>query len=195
MASKVGMCNAALNKIGANEILSLTEDSPEARKCNARFQDLLDALLQAHPWNFAVERVTLTASATAPNHEYSYKFLLPTRPYCLQVLRVYGDYEYKIEGRYLYTNYSDINIKYIKRVSDVNELSPLFREAFSLYLGSELAFPIAGSNALKQSLAAEFTALLKLARGRDSQEDTSDQFLDGTWITNRGIARSRYVVS
>ncbi len=195
MASKVGMCNAALIKIGANEITSLTEDSEEARKCNARFQDVLDALLESHPWNFAMERATLAASSTAPNHEYDYKFLLPQRPYCLRVVQVYNDYPYKVEGRYIFTNYSDISIKYIKRVTDMNELSSMFRECFSIYLAAELAYPLAGSTALRQELLGEFSQLIRQARSKDAQEETADNFKNGSWYTSRGVKSSRYVVS
>ena len=37
MASIVDICNGALNQLGASTILSLTEDSKNARLCNARF--------------------------------------------------------------------------------------------------------------------------------------------------------------
>ena len=194
MASKVGMCNAALIKVGANEITSLTENSEEGRKCNARFQDILDTLLESHPWNFAMERTTLAASSEAPNHEFDYKFLLPQRPYCLRVVQVYNDYPYKIEGRYLFSNYSDISIKYIKRVTDMNELSSLFREAFSLYLAAELAYPLAGSTALRQEILGEFTVAMRMARTKDAQEETADNFKNGSWYTCRGVKSSRYVV-
>lgn len=195
MASKVAMCNAALTKIGANVITSLTEASEEARICNARFNDVLDALLESHPWNFAIERATLAASADAPNHEYSYKYLLPQRPYCLRVVSVYNDYEYKIEGRYLYTDYSNISITYVKRVTDMNELSPMFRECFSLYMAAELAYPIAGSNALRQELLGEYDRAIRLARSKDAQEETADNFRNGSWYTGRGKKSSKFVVS
>ena len=188
------MCNAALIKIGANEITSLTEDSEEARKCNARFSEVLDSLLESHPWNFAIERATLAVSAESPNHEWEYKFLLPQRPYCLRVVQEYNTFPYKIEGRYLFSNYADINIKYVKRVTDMNDLSSMFRECFSLYLGAELAYPLAGSNALRQELLSEFKFAMRQARSKDAQEETADNFRNGSWFTSRGVKSSRYVV-
>lgn len=176
-------------------ITSLTEDSEEARLCNARFNDILDEMLESHPWNFAIDRATLSASSETPNHEYDYKFLLPQRPYCLRVVKEYNDYSYKIEGRYLFSNYSDINITYVKRVTDMNELSSLFRECFSLYLAAELAYPLAGSNALKQQMYAEYERLIRQARSKDGQEETPDNFQNGSWYTNRGIKSNRFVVN
>ena len=38
MASVVQICNGALNQLGASTILTLTEDSKNARLCNARYE-------------------------------------------------------------------------------------------------------------------------------------------------------------
>lgn len=195
MASKVQMANAALTKVGGNLILSLTEGTAAARACNTRFDDILYSLLQDHPWNFAVERATLVPLTAAPNHEYDYKFLLPTNPYCLKVLDVYLEVPYKVEGRYILCNESSIDIKYIKRITDVNELSPMFRELFSLKLAADLAYSEAGSVNLKQQLLEEFNRLLREARSIDAQEDTPDEFRKGSWTRNRGRGSSRHVVA
>ena len=39
MASIVDICNGSLNQLGASTILTLTEDSKNARLCNARSND------------------------------------------------------------------------------------------------------------------------------------------------------------
>lgn len=195
MASRVSMANAALTKIGGNAILSLTEETEEGRQCNSRFDDVLDLLLQSHPWNFAIHRATLVPLTTSPDHEYSYQYLLPTNPYCLKVFSVYNDYPHKVEGRNILCDYTPISITYIKRITDVNNLSPMFRELFALYLGAELAYPIAGSTAVRQELLSEFDKVLRVARSVDAQEGTADQFRLGSWYTERGAKSSRYVVS
>ena len=51
MASIVDINNAALNQLGASTILSLTEDSKNARICNARYTQIRDAVFRSHPWN------------------------------------------------------------------------------------------------------------------------------------------------
>jgi len=48
MASVVDICNGALNQLGATTILSLTEDSKNARLCNARYTQVRDALFRSH---------------------------------------------------------------------------------------------------------------------------------------------------
>jgi hypothetical protein len=195
MASKVGMCNAALTKIGGNAILSLTEATEEGRQCNSRFDETLDFLLQSHPWNFAIHRATLVPITTAPDHEWEYQFLLPTNPYCLKLLFVYLDHPHKVEGRYILCDSNAISITYIKRIADVNQLSPIFRELFAMKLAAELAYPIAGSTTKGESLLAEFKQGLRAARSIDAQEGTPDNFRNGSWMTERGKKSNRFVVA
>jgi len=185
MASKVGMCNAALRKVGANTINSLTEGSEEARICNERFDEILDTLLQLHPWNFALHRAELSVTLPAPAFGYTNKYLLPTNPYCLKVESEDAGYDYVIEGRYLLSNYGTIKIKYIKRITDVNDLSAAFRECFSDYLAGELAVPLTGSLQLKGLMLQQFGASFKWARLRDAQEGTPETQPEGSWITTR----------
>ena len=51
MASIVDICNGSLNQLGATTIVSLTEDSKNARLCNARFTQIRDSVFRSHPWN------------------------------------------------------------------------------------------------------------------------------------------------
>lgn len=51
MASVVDICNSALNMLGGNTIISLTETSKNARLCNQRYELVRDAVFREHPWN------------------------------------------------------------------------------------------------------------------------------------------------
>ena len=61
MASVVEICNGSLNQLGATTILSLTEDSKNARLCNQRYTQVRDAVFRSHPWNCLQKRVELAA--------------------------------------------------------------------------------------------------------------------------------------
>ena len=77
MSSDVDICNAALNNIGASNIISLSEDSKAARVCNQRYTIVRDAVFRAHPWNCLIRRQELASSGT-PVFEYSYSYPLPS---------------------------------------------------------------------------------------------------------------------
>lgn len=56
------VANNALERVGANSITSLSDNSKEAKLCNARIEQLRQTLLRRHPWNFAEKRVSLDAT-------------------------------------------------------------------------------------------------------------------------------------
>ena len=78
MASKVEICNLALQNVGANSITSLVEGTAEANECSLRYDTARLALLNMHIWNFAVKRAQLARLTATPEFNYNYKFQLPT---------------------------------------------------------------------------------------------------------------------
>ena len=98
MASTVDICNGALNQLGATTILSLTEDSKNARLCNSRYTQVRDAVFRSHPWNCLQKRQELAADTTAPAWGFKFAYTLPAD--CLRLLRILDyDSNYKVEGR------------------------------------------------------------------------------------------------
>ena len=88
MSSVVDICNSALNMLGANNIISLTEDSKNARLMNQRYESVRDSIFRSHAWNCLIKRVELAADTTAPTHEYAKQYTLPAD--CIRVLKVGG---------------------------------------------------------------------------------------------------------
>ncbi len=183
MPSKVDMCNNALQKIGVRTILDLLDDTEQARQCNIRFTQLLESLLCITPWTFAMAREQLAADSVAPAFEYAYRHRLPSD--CLQVLDEYNNYPYRVEGKFIFSDSSPVKLIYTKRITDMNELSPLFIEMFQDQLAMELAIPLAGSASLRQAMAEDLRLSKKLARSKDAQQGTPKKIADGEWITIR----------
>ena len=130
MASVVDICNGALNQLGASTILSLTEDSKNARLCNSRYTQVRDALFRTHPWNCLQTRLELAASSDSPAWGFTYAYTLPAN--CLRLLRVLDyDSNYKVEGRKILSDASTMKILYIARITDPNEYDELLRETLS----------------------------------------------------------------
>jgi hypothetical protein len=192
MASTVDICNGALNQLGATTILSLTEDSKNARLCNSRFTQVRDAVFRSHPWNCLQKRVELAADTTAPAWGFSYAYTLPAD--CLRLLRILDyDSNYKVEGRKILSNTSSMKILYIGRITDPNEYDESLRETLSAALGADIAFAVTSNNQTATNMYNLFQDKLKDARFIDSTEGQnidqdlgmSDQIDAGTFINSR----------
>lgn len=192
MASVVDICNGALNQLGATTILSLTEDSKNARLCNSRYTQVRDAVFRSHPWNCLQKRVELAADTTAPAWGFSYAYTLPAD--CLRLLRILDyDSNYKVEGRKILSNTSSMKILYIERITDPNEYDESLRETLSAALGADIAFAVTSNNQTASNMYNLFQDKLKDARFIDSTEGQnidqdlgmSDQIDAGTFINSR----------
>ena len=192
MASTVDICNGALNQLGATTILSLTEDSKNARLCNSRFTQVRDAVFRSHPWNCLQKRVELAADTDAPAWGFSYAYTLPAD--CLRLLRILDyDSNYKVEGRKILSNTSSMKILYIGRITDPNEYDESLRETLSAALGADIAFAVTSNNQTATNMYNLFQDKLKDARFVDSTEGQnidqdlgmSDQIDASTFINSR----------
>ena len=192
MASVVDICNGALNQLGATTILSLTEDSKNARLCNSRYTQVRDSVFRSHPWNCLQKRIELAVDTTAPAWGFSYAYTLPSD--CLRLLRILDyDSNYKVEGRKILSNASSMKILYIARITDPNEYDELLRETLSAALGADIAFGVTSNNQTAQNMYQLFQDKLRDARFVDSTEGQNiDQDLGmadaidaGTFINSR----------
>ena len=169
MASIVDICNGALNQLGATTILSLTEDSKNARLCNARYTQVRDALFRSHPWNCLQKRIEIAADTDTPAWGFSSQYTLPSD--CMRLLRILDfDSNYKVEGRKILSNASSMKILYVSRVTDPNEYDELLRETLSAALAADIAYAVTSSNPTASNMYKLFQDKLKDARFVDSTE-------------------------
>ena len=169
MASVVDICNGALNQLGASTILTLTEDSKNARLCNARYTQVRDAVFRSHPWNCLQKRVQLAADTDTPAWGFTKQYTLPAD--CLRVLTILDyDADYKIEGRKILTDNSTMKILYISREEDPNQYDELLRETLSAALAADIAYAVTSSNPTASNMYNLFQDKLKDARFVDSTE-------------------------
>ena len=166
MASKVEICNSALNMLGANNITDITEDSKNARLLNQRYNPIRDAVFRMHTCNCLIKRVELAQDTDTPTHEYEKQYTLPSD--CLRVLKIGGHHngsssdldngqKFKVEGRKIITDEPTIYLLYISKIDDVNEYDTLLQETIAAKLASELCYAITSST----SLATQMNELYK----------------------------------
>ena len=185
--SETSICNMALGRIGAGSLNNLTTDtSVEAIQCRLHYEPTRDALLRSHKWLFALAQAALSEDIAAPAFGWDNQFVLPAD--CLRVLNEEDDDDsYEIQGRLLLTDESEVNIRYIKKVTDPTEFDPLFVKALAVKLAVEIVMPLTQDKNLRESLAGELRMVLGEARNVNSIEGQSDRTgNDNSWVNARG---------
>lgn len=188
MASDVEIANAAFRKLGQAPITAFTEDSKAARLANERFAELRDGLLFQHPWNFAIKRRSLAASATAPVWGYAAAYPLPTD--YIRMHEVNGEDEgtgrWKVEDGAVVTDLeAPLEVRYVYRVTDANRMSVGFREALASVLAADWAEDITGDNNVVNTMERKSRVKVAQMRSNDGQEGIPDQFESDDWVNAR----------
>ena len=208
--SKVEICNYALQAIGDESILTLSDKTVPAQQCNLRYDSVRRSLLEMGLWNFAIKRVSLPLSATPPVFDFSHAFTLPS-----DLLRVigtdrqlgvnfgtdplfngyktigFGDAytgkdRYKIESGHLLYDDDVCKIAYIVDLEDTTKFSPLFVDCLSLFLASRIAYKITGSRTMERELLDEFYSIMKKeAQLSDSQQGTVERQTQSRFVSVR----------
>ncbi len=185
----MGICNSALSKIGARQIISLTDGSKRSNFCAEQYPKLRNRELRRHVWNFAKARVKLARSATGPVFGYQNAFALPADWFRAVSLHDNaagaGSVRYKIEGRFTLSDADDLWLCYIRRVTDPNEMTADFLEVLATLIAMEGAVPLANSTTLKGDLRADYKDLIRSARSIDAIEDFPDALPQGSWAEAR----------
>jgi len=184
-SNKIANKVAVLLGITTVEFLALEANTDTARFVRTLFQHTLETLLREGRPNFAKDRQTLAQSATAPNHEFSYKYRLPID--CLHLEEVYNELTkpivYRREGNYLLTNSDSLKITYIKAITDMSLLDPLFENAFVYKLAADLALPLTGDDAMSQTYERRFQRAWMTCKAMDAQENSIRTISDGPWVS------------
>lgn len=195
VTSEVELCNLALARLGNDrQLTALTDANKAARLCNLMYGPTRDAVLRAHPWNFAIRRVSLAAESgwEDPTEEFDYRFPLPSN--FLKIIRTANesaglDDLYRIEssadGLVLLSTEDTQAIEYIARVTDVALFDSLFVDVLAQRLAAELAPAFADSQSMAQQLWQLYQAKLNEARGVDAQEGTPRNEVVDTWLNAR----------
>jgi hypothetical protein len=198
MASEVGICNAALQMVKHSKRISdLTQGTKEANACEVVYEELRDALLEMHQWNFAAKRLKLPRLAEAPAFEWDYAYQMPSD--YVRIVQVYGNSDgrgriaYKIEGDTIVSDETDVYVRYVARITDPNKMRPTFRVALSKLIASRLATSLAQSRSAAKALYDEFLSQdLPTAKSADSLQDFEQGLPESDWVAVRYGDREYY---
>lgn len=189
MASQVGICNRALEKLGEDPIVSLADDTDRAQALKRVYTDSLGAALIEHPWHFAKKRAALPASATAPAWGWTNAYPVPTD--YLRLLLIKNGPDFSIESdasgsqAILCNAAAPLNILYLYNVTDAGRLPPHFVEAFSSKLALDVCEDLTESNTKKQIIATLYDADLGKAKRINGLQKSPDLIPAFSWLQSR----------
>lgn len=169
--------------------MSLSENSVNARACNACYEILRDEELRAHVWNFAVARASLPADAAAPTWGRQTSCQLPSD--FLRLAAHYpelnaNDIDWQIEGQKILTNdLPPLNIRYVRRVTDTTVMDPLFIGALSSRMAMEMAEELTQSNTKKDAASKDYQMFLSRAEKTNAYENVAGLPPEDTYLTAR----------
>jgi hypothetical protein len=184
MPTATDICNMALDMLREAPISSVDDGSLEADWFKRNYAQVRDASLIEHPWNFAIRRHSLPASASAPAFDWLHAYDLPTD--CLRVLplRAGGRYEsamipHEVElsadgtHRQILTNAAaPLKIRAIMRVTNEDLFTATFVEVFASGMACKLAHWITGKQSMVQALQSIHDNAMRDAKRVDGQEGT-----------------------
>jgi|TARA_Y100000296_G_scaffold61607_1_gene71465 hypothetical protein len=177
MASFVEIASNSLRLLGDDPITAFGDDTERARLVNAIYEEMRDEVTRAATWNCCKARQVLASLSSTPAFGWAYYHQLPSD--CLRVVDVLsGDtrIDHEVEGRQLMTDVSSVNLIFLKRVTDPNELDALFISAYTARIAAELALPVTGSNTVANAMWTLYERKVREARTVDSQEGTPAGF-------------------
>ena len=198
MASVIQVANRALTKLGSARITSLSDDVKAARAVSSCFDDLRDAELRAHRWQFAMKRTSLAALVDAPAYGWDLQYQVPTDFLKLDMVNdqfpstILENYigeellDYVLEGNKILTNIeAPLKLRYIAQITDPNQWDPCFREALACRIAAEIAEDLT-QNASKRQLAWEEYKQAMVAAVRANAVERQPVMLgDDAWVIGR----------
>lgn len=185
ITSPTDICNLALDLLSAGTVQDVENPTnPTEEILNRWYDHSRRKALREHPWNFAVRRKTLSASATAPAFGYAKAFPMPAN--FLRVLYISTDLAtdqetvlptsaYQFEGgSILITNtYGDstvLNLVYVADITTVSQFDPMFIDLLAHDIAISCAYKLTESNTNIDRLARLARQRSIIAKAIDGQE-------------------------
>lgn len=192
--SKTEIQNSALVKIGEATISSDAQTGKAPATLKRQYPLQRRYLIRRYRWNFAMRRVSLAPEAEAPAFGFESKFLLP--PLCLRVVGLYDAGEplrnytstkdsFKVEGRMVHANGSEIKIFYLEDVTNTTLFDPMFDEALAWLLASDVAFDISAGTDVVKMTRQGFLQAITDAKRADAIEGTPEVIVASEWVDSR----------
>lgn len=174
MASVIEIVNDALHELGQDPIISLDAAKVSAQAMKQTYERSRDWLLEQHPWTFAKSRISLARLEDVPLFGFSYAYALP--PDFLSFWEEENpDMAFRKEGTALLTDEELVQIIYLRRVTNPNDMTESFRYALSMLLAAKNARRITGDDSRRERAETMFQSALRSARWHNARNSGREE--------------------
>ena len=184
MISKTDICNKALTLAGAQPIVSIDDDSTNARILSRVYETALRSLLSECKWNFATKRVNLSLVTEELAFEDVGEGFVYQKPNDL--IRIYSvnppRSSWREEGDYIVSDTEDLGLRYVYYLDAPSKYPMYFVEAFIDKLCSDICYTIVNSSSLAEAFVKKYENVsLPKATSANSQTGIQQTLLDDAW--------------
>lgn len=173
--TKTDIVNLASTHLGEKRYTDpFTDTSPTAELLSFRYDFSRKEVLRSHTWGCAKKDVSLSEDATAPEHTWSKRFLVPQES--LRLVNIANTdlndlhyKEYELKGQYIHTDLAaPLKITYIRDEDDTSLFDSMLTESIALHLAASCSIAITDDKGLSQGLFNLYDKKVEEAKFTDS---------------------------
>lgn len=192
--SETQLVNIALVRVGEDTLNDLTEQEGKvADVMRTVYEPTRDSLLRTYRWNFAIGRQVLAVSGS-PTFGYANSFTLPDD--CLHAIGLFDANEdfrnytsskipFKIEGRSLLCDEDVAYLYFIRAVTNVRLMDPIFIDALAWKLGIDSAYGLTTGADLVTNCWKGFKEVMRYAKLANAIEGSTEVVEASEWLDSR----------
>lgn len=182
--TKTDIVNMALTKVGASPIISIDDETNNARIINRTYEICLKSVLAECQWNFATVRVNLTQ--IVDSYDFydtgeTYVYAKPT-----DLIRIFAvnppTATLREEGDYLISDTEGVGIKYTSFLDTPSKYPIYFVEALVDRIAADISYAIVNSASLAEAFNKRYeTVSLVKAKTANSQTGVQQVMKADAW--------------
>jgi len=188
MISKTELVNKALTLVGAKPIVSIDDDTQNARIVNRVYGSSLKSVLSETLWNFATKRALLALVDDEPAWYHPGEIYVYQRPnLCIKIFGTNSpSATWREEGDYIYSDTEGLGVKYTYFINTPSKYPPFFTEAFVDKLCSDIAFMILNDSRTAEAFIQKYnTVSLAKAQADNAQIGSPPIMKDDNWVNSK----------
>ncbi|RTK93049.1 hypothetical protein EKI60_06445 [Candidatus Saccharibacteria bacterium] len=182
--TKTDIINKALTLVGASPVISIDDDSNNARVLSRVYEIALRSILAECKWNFATKRANLSSVTNTLDFNDIGETLVYAKP--TDMIRIFStnppQAQWREEGEYIISDSSGLGVRYVYYLDVPSRYPSYFLDAFVDKLASEISYSIVNSATLAQSFIEKYERLsLPKAVASNSQTGIQQVMQDDAW--------------